>query len=50
MFFNFWVLLLKIYIFEAVTFSSCLVFIESTQFSVVIHNYNIRVFDEVFSS
>ena len=32
MFFNFWALLLKIYIFEIVTFLSCLVFIQSIQF------------------
>ena len=32
MFFSFWALLLKIYIFEVVTFFSCLVVIQSTQF------------------
>ena len=32
MFFNFWALLLKMYIFEVVTFFSCLVVIQSTQF------------------
>ena len=32
MFFNFWLLLLKMYIFEVVTFLSCLVVIQSTQF------------------
>ena len=42
MFFNFWALL-KMYIFEVVTFFSCLVFIQSTQFW-----FKIRVFDEAF--
>ena len=32
MFFNFWTPLLKMYIFEVVTFFSCLVVIQSTQF------------------
>ena len=32
MIFNFWALLLKMYIFEAVIFFSCEVFIQSTQF------------------
>ena len=31
-FFNFWIPLFKMYIFEAVTFFSCLVVIQSTQF------------------
>ena len=39
MFFNFWALLLKMYIFEVVTFFSRL---------AVVHIYNIHVFDEVF--
>ena len=46
MFFNFRVLLLKIYIFEVVPFLSCLLFIQSPQFPVVVHIYKIRVFDE----
>ena len=32
MFFNFWALLLKLYIFDVVTFFSCLVVIQSTRF------------------
>ena len=48
MFFNFWTPLLKMYIFEVVTFFSCLVVIQSTHFSVVVHIYKIRVFDEAF--
>ena len=31
MIFNFWALLLKMYIFEVVTFSSCLVVVQSSQ-------------------
>ena len=49
MFFNFWSLLLKVYIFEVARFFSCLVNIQSTQFSVVVHIYKICVFDEAFS-
>ena len=48
MFFNFWALLLKMYIFEVVTFFSCLVVIQSTQFFSVSTFYKIHVFDEPF--
>ena len=44
MFFDFWALLLKMYIFEVATFFSCLVFIQSTQFFSG-STYKIRVFD-----
>ena len=48
MFFNFWTPLLKMYIFEVVTFFSCLVVIQSTQFFSVSTFYKIHVFDEPF--
>ena len=48
MFFNFWVLLFKMYILEVVTFLSCLVFIQSTQFFSGSTSYKICVFHETF--
>ena len=48
MFFNFWELLLKMYIFEVTKFFSYLVFIQTIQFfSGCTYLYKVRVFDEV---
>ena len=51
MFFNFWTLLIKMYIFAVVAFFSCLVLIQWTQFfsgSTYLHIHKIHVFDEAF--
>ena len=47
-FFNLWAFLLKMYIFEVVTFFPCLLVIQTLNFSVVVYVYKIRVFDEAF--
>ena len=48
MFFNFWAFFLKIYNFEIVTFFSCIVPIQSTQFFIA-STYKIPVFAKAFS-
>ena len=49
MFFNFWALLFKMYVFKAVTlFSRPLVIPNQLNVSVAVHVYKIHVFDKAF--
>ena len=49
-FFNFWVLLLKMYIFEVVAIFLAYWLTNQVNFLVVVHIYKIRIFQETFSS
>ena len=50
MLFNFWALLLKMYIFEVVKFFLAYLLSNQLNFSVLVHIYKIRIFDEAFFS
>ena len=47
-FFNFWAILLKMYSFEVVTFFFASWLSNQLNFSVMVHIYTIRIFDETF--